>query len=511
MNSFYKKARAALAGFLAAALLVSSLSGCQGSVQEQLQSALQELGSLSSQAQSALQSQLPVISSSKGAGSSKTPASSQKAAASAAAKSSAPAKVKAPASAGTQVGNQSVQKIAIDQSAQSTARAAVSPGQVSDSKYTKIDQRSGYAFLSDSVSRSLYQEILQSVYEIAVKPASSGYYPVKPITLTGTRLTEAQLRIVLMAVLNDNPQIFWVANAFSYQLIGSSMTIQLYSVVSQSQCGAMIQTLNQKVAAVIGAMPSGLSELDRELYLSGYLLNRCTYDTAAVTDDTRWKAFNAYGALAEGKVVCEGYSRAMQLLSGYAGLSSSLLTGKGNGGNHMWNLMKIDGNWYHLDLTWDDNSPEIYNFFNVTDAVIEQTHTIFPGASSLSAAQIAGTSGTPSGFNLSVPACRATAANYYRAKGIHISALSGVDDAAAVSAVTAAAKQKKSSVSFYIEGSADYSAVMNGMISEAPQKLFYYLLQANKQLGTGNRIATGSIQYMQDAANRGLTVYLTYQ
>lgn len=509
MNFFDKKRKAVLAGFLAAAVLLSSLTGCQGAAQEQLQSALKGIENISSQVQSTLQSVVSAQTSSNPASASAKKSASSAAAPSASAKPTA--KVKNPVTSGTQVGNQSVQKIAIDQSVETAPRAVVPQGKVSDGKYTKIDQRTGYAFLSDSVSRSVYNEMLKSVYEIAVKPASSGYYPVNPITLTGTKLTEAQLRIVLIAFLNDNPQVFWVANAFSYQYSGSSMTIQLYSTVSQSQCSAMLQTLNRKITSVMSGIPAGLSELDRELYLSEYLVAHCTYDTAAVTDGTRWKAFNAYGALAEGSVVCEGYARAMQLLSGYAGLPCSLVTGTGNGGNHMWNQIKIGGSWYYLDLTWDDNNPEIYNYFNVTDDVVRRTHAIFPLASSLSASQIAGTSGAPSGFNLFLPACSATAANYYRAKGIHISALSGSSDASAIAAIVGAAKQKKAAVSFYIENNLNYSNTMSGMLSTAPQKLFYYLIQANKQLPSGNKIVTNSIQYMEDSPNRGLTVYLTYQ
>jgi hypothetical protein len=514
MNSFFKKQRNILAGFLAAAILAFSLTGCGGSVQNQIQSVLNDLNSVSSQAQSAFsQAQASLHNGVSSGSGTKSSVASIKTASSKSVSASvqSSAGVKQPADSGAQVGNQSVQKIAIDRTAETAARAAVSPGRVTGDKYTKINQRSGYSFLSDSVSRSLYNSMLKSAYEIAVKPAASGYYPIKAITLTGTRLTEAQLRIVLMAFLNDNPQVFWVANVFSYQYAGNSMTIQLYSTVSQSRCASMIQALNQKLSAVMGNMPGGLTELDRELYLSEYLVNHCTYDTAAVTDSTRWKAFNAYGALVEGSVVCEGYSRAMQLLSAYTGLSCSLVTGTGNGGSHMWNLIKIGGSWYHLDLTWDDNSPEIYNYFNVTDSVIRQTHTVFPGASSFSAAQITGTSGVPSGFNLFLPACTATAANYYKAKGIHIATLAGASDAAAISAVTEAAKQKKASVSFYIEPDADYDKTIGGMISTAPQKLFYYLAQANKQLPSGSRIVTNSIQYMQDGANRGLTVFLTYR
>jgi len=274
----------------------------------------------------------------------------------------------------------------------------------------------------------------------------------------------------------------------------------------------MIQQLNSKVSAVIQAMPSGLSELDREIYLFDYLTKNCVYDTAAVTDTSRWKAFTSYGALVEGTVVCEGYSRSMQLLSSYVGLQCMLLTGQSNGINHMWNLMKIDGSWYHLDITWCDNDPTVYNYFNVTDAVITQTRTIFPSASTLTAARISGSDGSAAaGCNLSVPACTATDANYFKAKGIQISGLADANSNAAVSAIVTAANQKKPSVSFYIEESADYNQTLNGMLKASPYQLMTYLNTANRDSGIKNQIALNNIKYISDQTDRGLTVFLSYR
>ena len=57
-----------------------------------------------------------------------------------------------------------------------------------------------------------------------------------------------------------------------------------------------------------------MSELDRELYLFDSLASRCSYDTEAASNGENWKAYTQYGALVDGKAVCEGYARAMQSL-----------------------------------------------------------------------------------------------------------------------------------------------------------------------------------------------------
>lgn len=520
MKSFFDKQRMKkwAAGALAAVLLTLPLAGCQGKSFTGLLSSLSDSSAVSS-AQSGTAPQPSSGQSSQAASSQKSKVSSA-ASSKAAAKASSVAPVKATpkiqakkvAPTKAQTGNQSIKKIAADQTTQTSTRLAVTQKTAAPVSYSRIDQRGGYNYLTDTVSRSLYNQMLQSVYQVTVQPTAEGYYPTARITISNSHVTEAQLRVDLMAFLNDNPQVFWLANVYSYGYSDTDTYLQLYSVIPQNQCNAMIQQLNSKVSEIVGAMPSGLSELDRELYLVDYLEKHCVYDTAAVTDSSRWKAFTSYGALVEGTVVCEGYSRSMQLLSSYAGLQCMLLTGQSSGVNHMWNLMKINGSWYHLDITWNDNNPTIYNFFNVTDAVITQTRSIFPSASSLSAAQIDGSDGsTAAGCNLSIPACNATDANYFKAKGIHISDLSGTNDSAAVSAIVAAANQKRESVSFYVEESADYNQIFNGMIKSSPYRLMEYLNAANRSSGMKNQLALGSVRYIADPSDRGFTVFLSYQ
>jgi hypothetical protein len=343
---------------------------------------------------------------------------------------------------------------------------------------------------------------------------SDGYYPTQRITVSGSQLSEAQLRLALIAYLNDNPQVFWIVNVYSYGYSDSNKDtyVQLYSYVPQSQCNSMIQQVNTKVSAIIKAMPLGLSEFDRELYLFDYITKTCSYDTAAEKDTSLWKSFNVYGALINGKVVCEGYARSMQLLSSYSNLQSILVSGQGSGVNHMWNLMKINESWYHLDITWCDNDTPIYNFFNVTDAAITQTHTVSPNASTLTDDQIDGsTTGVATQCNLALPVCTATEANYFITKGTHITDLNGADDNAIIAAISVAAKQKKQTVSFYVDPSADFASILGAMVQSSPFKLVSYLTSVNSQSGMTNQVDVSGVQYIADQADHGFTIFLKYK
>lgn len=81
----------------------------------------------------------------------------------------------------------------------------------------------------------------------------------------------------------------------------------------------------------------------------------CSYDEAARARPNQYPdAYESYGALVNGKAVCEGYAKAFKLLCDRAGIPCVLVGGKANGGDHMWNYVMIGNTWYLVDLTFDD-------------------------------------------------------------------------------------------------------------------------------------------------------------
>ena len=497
-----------LAGFLAAVILALPLAGCA-------QTAAVPDSSLRTESSAVTNNPAPQINPSGSAEASGQSAKKTDSAAASGAKTASETKqsqkttTAAPKTQAASDG-QTLKKTSGDALADNGVQFSVPKSFAAQSGYTYVDQREGYNYLPDLASRAVYKQIFESAYKISAATTSEGYYPTQKIVVSGSRLSEAQLRVILLAFLNDNPQVFWLANAYSYAYSNDSTYIQLYSVVSQPNCTAMIQKMNQKVSAVISAMPAGLSELDRELYLFHYIAQNCTYNNAAVSDSSIWQAFSSYGVLIDGTAVCEGYSRAMQLLSSYAGLQCMLLSGQSSGVNHMWNVIKIDGSWYHLDTTWGDSDTEVYNYFNLNDAAIAQSRTIFPSASTLTDDQIDGTvGGEAAKCNLTVPVCTATAANYFRAKAAKVS--SSLEDSTVTAALTSAVQSKSSSVSFYIDESVDFETVMAGMTTSSPYQLLKCVNAVNSKQAAGSRIDTDNLQYLGDKVNRGITLFLKYK
>lgn len=491
----YKKLRSLIAAFAVSLILVSTVTGCSPeAVQKQMEALSDTYNNMASQIASSFNS-----SSMAGKGS---PSAARKSSASSRSSikitnnSSAPS---APAKADVQT----VRKITAALPAATTPKKSVTETKASSSKYSAVLLRNSYLHLTTQTEKTLYLLIADNVNQVALQKNSSGYYPIGQISLSDN-LSEAQIRVALMAYMDDNPQVFWLAGAYSYGYQGSRTILQLYSVYSPDQCNAAVQRLNSSVSSVMNAMPSGLNQFDREEYIFNYIVNHCTYNNAAANDNSIWQAFTSYGTLVDGTAVCEGYSRAMQLLSSYAGINSSLIRGSSDGVGHMWNAVLINGAWYHLDVTWSDNTILIYNYYNVDDSVIRQTHSVGPSVSSLSEDEI--NSGEEQ-FNIYLPACTSTAANYFQVKGIPVSTLSSSGDSAVVQAIASKLKAGRKSLAFLVGG--NYNTMVNGMMTSSPYKMATWLSAAEKLAGRSLDISKSN--YVTDKADSGLTLQITYR
>lgn len=136
---------------------------------------------------------------------------------------------------------------------------------------------------------------------------------------------------------------------------------------------------------IIEVIDPAASVYEKLKYFHDYLVVNCESDSEDIYGNT------IYGALVKKKALCEGYAKSFSYLCNKAGIENIIVTGSTDTA-HMWNMVKIDGNWYHIDVTWD--KPEgslaelypdlvLYQYFLVTDSVIENNHTIWEIAASM--------------------------------------------------------------------------------------------------------------------------------
>ena len=99
-------------------------------------------------------------------------------------------------------------------------------------------------------------------------------------------------------------------------------------------------------------------------------------DATDMSDKYPDQSHTAYGALFENYAVCDGYSRLVKMMCDDMGIECRIVVGDVNGGGgHAWNLVKVDGQWYHLDVTWDDGGSDRYAYFLIPDSYLDSTRT----------------------------------------------------------------------------------------------------------------------------------------
>ena len=78
----------------------------------------------------------------------------------------------------------------------------------------------GYQALKSEKKQFLYQHLKESIYSISDEADENGHYRISRIKVRGQRLSEFDLREVINAFINDNPEYFWIENLFGYAYAG---------------------------------------------------------------------------------------------------------------------------------------------------------------------------------------------------------------------------------------------------------------------------------------------------
>lgn len=139
--------------------------------------------------------------------------------------------------------------------------------------------------------------------------------------------------------------------------------------------GVRTKAVDRVVAECI---TSGMSDFEKALALHDWLINNADYSSTRTF-------FGAEGVLVYGEGVCQSYTDAYAMLLDKVGISHKAVVSSSM--DHTWNLVQLDGEWYHVDVTWDDpvGGPERHIYFGLTDELMAQDHT-WDNADSLPAA-----------------------------------------------------------------------------------------------------------------------------
>ena len=180
----------------------------------------------------------------------------------------------------------------------------------------------------------------------------------------------------------DHPEIFWVSS-FKYRYFADSPNLIFIPeyLFEKSKIKDHQKAMNARVEKL--ARPAAkLAELEKEKYIHDFICENIHYDKLK-----KPYSHEIIGPLGHGVGVCEGIAKSVKILCDALGIWCMIaLCGnnpeKGIKYRHTWNIVKINGTYYHLDATFDNTlgkhsfgAKEIrYDYFNLDDKSIFRDH-----------------------------------------------------------------------------------------------------------------------------------------
>lgn len=243
----------------------------------------------------------------------------------------------------------------------------ISLPQVSFGKDILQAPKNSYQFINEINYNKIYEKIYEGLKHVDEK------IDLSDCGIKSNGVAQ-EVSILFNELLGECPEIFYVDN-------GSSITYrsngEAYLEVAYTSTRTKILTQVQEVKAKVNTMIQSLikedmSDLEKEIAIHNALILNTAYDeegynSGKIDPDS----YTIYGTLIKGKAVCDGYSKTFQYILNQIGIPCIRIISE----THAWNIVNIDGNNYHVDLTWDDPSPDIKNYisyecFNQTDDYI---------------------------------------------------------------------------------------------------------------------------------------------
>ncbi len=221
------------------------------------------------------------------------------------------------------------------------------------------------------------------------------------VTNDGEKELKKQYQSAIEALIYENPEMFYLEATGMYINIEKVTKINgtKYNVYinNGSKDNYLTKGFNgkedvdsyqvqiEKVRDYILANLEGKTDYEKTKMVHDYLVDSIEYDSSI----SKNHIYDIYGALVSRECVCEGYAKAFQYLMNECGIDNVIVIGTGTNSNnqtesHAWNYVKLDNNWYAVDVTWDDpiligggKLPEKskYKYFLKGSTTMNENHT----------------------------------------------------------------------------------------------------------------------------------------
>ena len=174
------------------------------------------------------------------------------------------------------------------------------------------------------------------------------------VTAKYTDCTEDCLGLYREIMHTAAPAVLHASNYY-YSAWNGGLRIKIQYAVGADEYDALYRSSIAQINAIAAAVRPEWSDEEKALYLHDYLATMYNYDHIGLSGDADRpyrELYSAFGLLRNGAAVCQGYSELYAMLLNKVGVPARFVSSDTL--NHAWNYVRIDGAWYHVDVTWDD-------------------------------------------------------------------------------------------------------------------------------------------------------------
>lgn len=199
-------------------------------------------------------------------------------------------------------------------------------------------------------------------------------------------MTEDEFQEVYAAVLLDHPEMFWMD---SYQVITKPFSnkvnvgkkIKLFYYYDKDEAKKVKDKIEPAIQEIVEQASKLETDYQKVLFVHDEIDKKTSY--VDYTKSNRHDFQSIVSILENNESVCAGYTYSFKLIMDRLGIEAVSVRDVGNKNedeNHIWNMVKLYGAWFNLDLTWDDvksNDDNIsYKYFLKTNDEFYTTHRI---------------------------------------------------------------------------------------------------------------------------------------
>lgn len=193
---------------------------------------------------------------------------------------------------------------------------------------------------------------------------------------------ETELNKIIDGILLDNPHLFYLDfRGYTYYKYQSEISLSFTYLCTKREMENIKGEIEKSVKKFLATADfHNMSDYQKEICIHDFLCKNIQYDDLCQENVNVW-SHTILGVFLKNKAVCDGIAKAFKYLCNALGIKCIVVKGRvtdQNEENHAWNIVKVAGQAYQIDVTWDLNRYDgkfcVYQYFNLPDKMMFLDH-----------------------------------------------------------------------------------------------------------------------------------------